>query len=58
MHEHLGTHIDAPNHFFERGLSVALMPVERFIVPLVVIDVLARVNSNPDTAVTVADTEA
>src|SRR5262245_48530190 len=39
IHEHLGTQIDAPNHFFEGGLSLDLMPVDSLVVPLVVIDV-------------------
>jgi kynurenine formamidase len=58
IHEHLGTQIDAPNHFFEGGLSLDLLPADSLVVPLVVIDVSARVASNPDTSVTVADIEA
>jgi kynurenine formamidase len=57
IHEHLGTQIDAPNHFFEQGLSLERLPVESLVVPLVVIDVSARAKGNPDTAVTVADIE-
>lgn len=58
IHEHLGTQIDAPNHFFERGLSLDLLPADSLVVPLVVIDVSARAESNADTSVTVADIEA
>ena len=58
IHEHLGTQIDAPNHFFERGRSLDLLPVDSLVVPLVVIDVSARAQSNPDASVTVADIEA
>jgi kynurenine formamidase len=58
IHEHLGTQIDAPNHFFERGLSLDLLPVDSLVVPLVVIDVSTRTASNADTSVTVADIEA
>jgi len=58
IHEHLGTQIDAPSHFFEQGLSLELLPVDRLVVPLVVIDVSARASSNPDTSVTVADIAA
>ena len=58
IHEHLGTQIDAPIHFFERGLSLDLLTADSLVVPLVVIDVSARAQSNPDASVTVADIEA
>jgi kynurenine formamidase len=58
IHEHLGTQIDAPNHFFEGELSLDLLPVDSLVVPLVVIDVSARAATNPDTSLTVADIEA
>jgi kynurenine formamidase len=58
IHEHLGTQIDAPSHFFEDGLSLDQMPVASLVVPLVVIDVSTRASSNADTSVTVADIEA
>jgi kynurenine formamidase len=58
IHEHLGTQIDAPNHFFEGGLSLDRLPVDSLVVPLVVIDVSARAVTNPDTSLTVADVEA
>ncbi|HEX2342573.1 MAG TPA: cyclase family protein, partial [Vicinamibacterales bacterium] len=58
IHEHLGTQIDAPNHFFEGGLSLDRLPVDSLVVPLVVIDVSARAATNPDTSLTVADVEA
>jgi kynurenine formamidase len=57
IHKHLGTQIDAPNHFFEQGLSLERLPVESLVAPLVVIDVSARAKANSDTAVTVADIE-
>jgi kynurenine formamidase len=58
IHEHLGTQIDAPNHFFEQGRSLDLLPADSLVVPLVVIDVSARAESNADASVTVADIEA
>jgi kynurenine formamidase len=58
IHEHLGTQIDAPTHFFERGLSLDQLPIDSLVVPLVVIDVSVRAASDPDTSVTVADIEA
>jgi len=58
IHEHLGTQIDAPSHFFEQGIPLDALPVDSLVVPLVVIDISARANSNPDSSVTVADIEA
>jgi kynurenine formamidase len=58
IHEHLGTQIDAPTHFFEGALSLDRLPADSLVVPLVVIDVSVRAASNPDTSVTVADIEA
>lgn len=57
IHEHLGTQIDAPSHFFERGLSLEALPADSLVVPLVIIDISARAALNPDTLVTVADIE-
>jgi kynurenine formamidase len=58
IHEHLGTQIDAPNHFFDNGRSLDLLPADSLVVPLVVIDVTSRAASNPETSLTVADIEA
>jgi kynurenine formamidase len=58
IHEHLGTQIDAPSHFFDQGLSLEQLPVASLVVPLVIIDVSTRASSNADTSVTVADIEA
>jgi kynurenine formamidase len=58
IHEHLGTQIDAPSHFFDQGLSLERLPVASLVVPLVIIDVSIRASSNADTSVTVADIEA
>jgi kynurenine formamidase len=55
IHEHLGTQIDAPNHFAPGGLGLDALPVETLIVPLAVIDISARVARDPDAVVTVAD---
>src|SRR5262249_53771956 len=57
IHEHLGTHVDAPSHFFEGGLPVDRLPVDSLVVPLVVIDISAKVVADPNTALTVADIE-
>ena len=38
MSSHLGTHLDAPFHFFERGLTVAEIPPEKLMGPALVLD--------------------
>lgn len=53
--EHLGTHIDAPNHFEPNQPSVDQIPFEELIGPVVVIDVHVQVASNPDYLLSVDD---
>ena len=36
VHEHVGTHIDAPIHFSERGQTAEQIPVESLVVPLAI----------------------
>ena len=55
IHEHLGTHIDAPSHFFEGGLPVDRLPVDSLVVPLVVIDISTKVVSDSNTSLGVGD---
>lgn len=55
IHEHIGTQIDAPSHFFADGLSLEQMPVRNFIAPLVVIDIGERARTDADAAVTIED---
>ncbi len=60
--EHTGTHFDAPNHWvlgkdFE-GNATDTIPVESFIAPACVVDVMDRVNSNPDFLLGVDDVRA
>jgi kynurenine formamidase len=55
IHEHIGTQIDAPNHFIADGLSLDQMPVHRLIAPLAVIDISERAKKDADTSVTVED---
>lgn len=53
--EHFGTHLDAPAHF-ARGLwTVDQIPPERFLAPLVVLDVSAAAKTNADYQVSVED---
>ena len=56
--EHTGTHIDAPLHFTADGKSVAELPVEDLVAPLVVIDIKAKAVENPDAQVTPEDIKA
>jgi kynurenine formamidase len=53
--EHFGTHLDAPAHF-ARGLwTVDQIPPERFVAPLVVLDVTTGARANSDYQVSVGD---
>jgi kynurenine formamidase len=46
--EHQGTHLDAPLHFIDGGLSVDALEPDRFIADAVVIDVTDRVAGDPE----------
>ena len=56
--EHGGTHLDAPIHFFEKGLTVDGIPARQLVAPAVVIDVTARTSANADYRLTVEDLRA
>ncbi len=53
--EHGGTHLDAPIHFHEGGLTVDRLPLEQLIGPAVVIDVRAQAAKDRDYRLTRAD---
>jgi kynurenine formamidase len=53
--EHLGTHLDAPNHFERMRASVDQIPPEQLFAPGVLIDVSASVAADSDYRVTVDD---
>ncbi len=53
--EHGGTHLDAPVHFAEGGDDVASIPLDRLILPGIVVDVTAQAAADPDYLVTAAD---
>ncbi len=55
IHEHLGTHIDAPNHFIEDGMSVDELELKDLIVPVVVIDIEKKASLDYDTELTIED---
>lgn len=53
--EHVGTHLDAPSHFHDGGLSIAELPIASLFAPLVVIDISGRVARDADTALSKDD---
>lgn len=57
MPEHLGTHIDAPNHFETGQPDLSMITPDQFFAPGVVIDIAARAEVDPDTTLTVKDVQ-
>ncbi len=55
IHEHLGTHIDAPNHFIAGEKSLDQIALEDLIVPVVVVDISAKAGRNRDATLSVED---
>lgn len=55
MPEHMGTHVDAPNHFVAGRPSVDDLSPGQLICHAVVLDVRDRVRDNPDYQLTVSD---
>ena len=53
--EHGGTHLDAPVHFARGAQAVDEIPLERFIGPAVVVDVVAQADRDRDYQVGVDD---
>jgi kynurenine formamidase len=53
--EHSCTHMDVPAHFVEGGRFSPELTPEELIVPAVVIDISAKVPSNPDAMLTLDD---
>ena len=53
--EHLGTHVDAPNHFERGGIPVDKIPLDDLFGYAVVINVRRKAASNPDYRVSPAD---
>ncbi len=53
--EHLGTHIDAPNHFEEDQPSVDQLSLKTLIGPATVIDISDKVESNANYELTLTD---
>jgi kynurenine formamidase len=53
--EHTGTHMDAPFHFSPDGMSADVIPLSMLIVPLVVVDIRDKAETNPDAQLTLDD---
>jgi kynurenine formamidase len=53
--EHGGTHLDAPIHFSETGMSNELLPLENLIAPAVVIDVSAKARGDSNYRLSAQD---
>ncbi len=53
--EHLGTHIDAPNHFENNQPSVDRLKLESLVGQAYVLDISKKVEQNPDYVLTVDD---
>ncbi|KAJ0177772.1 hypothetical protein K1T71_006645 [Dendrolimus kikuchii] len=46
--EHGGTHIDAPYHFYQSGIYVGEIPLEKLIIPLIIVDISSLVSDDPN----------
>ncbi len=55
IHEHLGTQIDAPNHFVKGGMDLVDLNVKDLIVPAVVIDISTKCIDDVNAELTVKD---
>lgn len=57
VHEHLGTQIDAPNHFVQGGRALHQLRTDELFAPLVVMDVREAAQRDNDLTLSVADIE-
>jgi kynurenine formamidase len=55
IHEHLGTHTDAPNHFIQGQKSLDQLELKDLIVPVVVIDIELKASKSSDAELTIED---
>lgn len=53
--EHGGTHVDAPIHFAQNGLTIDQIPLDEWIGPAVKLDVTAKCERNRDYLLSVED---
>jgi kynurenine formamidase len=56
--EHGGTHLDAPIHFAENGVTADAIPLQQLIGPAIVIDVAQKAAANADYRLTADDVRA
>lgn len=56
--EHTGTHIDAPIHFSEDGMSADLIPIGDLLCPLAIIDIRRKAAEDADAYLTLEDIAA
>ena len=55
IHEHIGTQIDAPNHFIQDGMALEDLDVKDLIVPMIVIDISKKAEKDADAELTLED---
>src|SRR5688500_3597890 len=55
--EHGGTHLDAPIHFAEGGMTADIVPLAKLIAPAAVIDMRVAAEAEPDALLDVAAIE-
>lgn len=58
VNEHAGTDIDAPLHFSADAQSVVEIPIQNLVVPLCIIDITKRAETNADAQLTPEDLKA
>lgn len=58
LSEHTGTHMDAPLHFSKVGISADVIPVDKLVVPLCIVNVAAKAQEDPDYQVSPDDIKA
>lgn len=56
--EHIGTHLDAPAHFVEGAEFAWQMPVQNFVVPMIVVDIREKAAQDADAQLTPDDVTA
>jgi kynurenine formamidase len=58
MPEHMGTHVDAPNHFVSSPVSIDRLPLDRLLRPAVVFDISSHAAADPGALLDVDDVAA
>ena len=58
LHEHHGTHLDAPAHFAAKGMTAEKIEAAALVVPAVVIDIRERAKKDADCTATIDDIKA